>query len=340
MKIKIKANTFLIALISISGLFTSCSGQETFGNQYLKLEKVIPLPGVKGRIDHMDVNVNEKERIVYASALGNNSLEVVSLLQGKVIHTIGGLSEPQGVAYLPKQHEIFVANGGNGDCYFYDAGTFKKTGAVHLPSDADDVRYDSIQGKIYVGYGEGGMAIIDAVTKRLTGDIKLPAHPESFQLDIPSGRIWVNIPEAGMIAMLDEKNQKITAEWRIHYPSAYFPMAYDKKDHRLFVGCRRPARLLILNSENGKEIATYLCTGDPDDLYYDSSSRRILISGGEGYVDIFQQQHADVYRQISYLPSRAGARTSLWIPTSKEWLIAAPARLGHTAALLVYKMSN
>lgn len=337
MKLKIKTIPVLLTLILISGLFTSCSGQETFGNQYLKLEKVIPLPGVKGRIDHMDVN--EKEGIVYVSALGNNSLEVVSLLQGKVIHTIGGLSEPQGVAYLPKQHEIFVANGGNGDCYFYDAGTFKKTGAVHLPSDADDVRYDSIQGKIYVGYGEGGMAIIDGVTKRLTGDIKLPAHPESFQLDIPSGRIWVNIPEAGMIAVLDLNKEKTITEWRIHDPSAYFPMAYDNHDHRLFVACRRPSRLLILDSESGKNVAELPCTSDADDMYYDESTQRILISGGSGYMDIFQQARIDTYKQIAHLRSRVGARTSLWIPQAKEWLMAAPARSGNTAALLVYKMN-
>ncbi|TAN12236.1 MAG: YncE family protein [Chitinophagaceae bacterium] len=336
MKLKTKAGALLLTLISISSLFTSCNGQETFGNQYLKLVKVISLPDVKGRIDHIDVN--EKERIVYISALGNNSMEVVNLLRGKVIHTIDGLSEPQGVVYISKQDEVFVANGGNGDCYFYDANTFKKTAIVHLPSDADDVRYDSVQGKIYVGYGEGGIAIIDVNTKKQTGDIKLPAHPESFQLDIPSGKIWVNIPEAGMIAVLDENKGKIIAEWRIHDPSEYFPMAYDNRDHRLFVGCRRPARLLVLDSESGKKLAELSCTSDADDMYYDKNTQRILISGGSGYMDIFQRAGIDTYKQIAHLRSRAGARTSLWIPQMKEWLLAAPAGRGNTAALLVYKM--
>lgn len=336
MKLKIKASALLLTLIPISSLFTSCRGQETFGNQYLKLEKIIPLPGVKGRIDH--IAVNEKDGVIYISALGNNSLEVVSLQKGKVIHSMDGLSEPQGVVYISRQDEVFVANGGNGDCYFYDANTFKKTATVHLPSDADDVRFDPIHGKIYVGYGEGGIAIIDANTKKQTGDIKLPAHPESFQLDIPSGKIWVNIPEAGMISVLDLNKEKVITEWRIHDPSAYFPMAYDNHDHRLFVACRRPSRLLILDSESGKKLAELSCTSDADDMYYDENTQRILISGGSGYMDIFQQAGKDFYKQIAHLRSRAGARTSLWIPQMKEWLLAAPAGWGNTAALLVYKM--
>src|SRR5437773_1444789 len=81
----------------------------------LKLEKVIPLSSVTGRIDHMDVNL--KSNIVYVAALGNNSVEVVDIMRGTVLHSIKGVDEPQGVAYLPQQQEIFVANGGNGDCY-------------------------------------------------------------------------------------------------------------------------------------------------------------------------------------------------------------------------------
>ena len=109
------------------------------------------------------------------------------------------LNEPQGVGYIPQLQEIFIANGGNGDCYFYNARSFEKLATIHLGSDADDVRYDSLERKIYVGYGRGGIAIIDADKHKQTADVKLPAHPESFQIDKKLNLLFVNLPDAHMV---------------------------------------------------------------------------------------------------------------------------------------------
>jgi len=136
-----------------------CGAQNESGKQFLTLRQTIILPNVKGRIDHIDVNA--KDQIAYVAALGNNSLEIVDLKNGKVLNSIKGLDEPQGVAYISGHREIFVANGGNGECDFYNALTFKKTGSIKLSDDADDVRYDPEGDHIYVGYGSGGIAIID-----------------------------------------------------------------------------------------------------------------------------------------------------------------------------------
>lgn len=325
-----------MTLLVICSCIVGCKGQKAFGTEYLKLEKEIPLPGVKGRIDHLAID--PKDQVAFVAALGNNTVEVVDLKKGKVIHSIPGLSKPQGIEYIPQYHEILVANGGNGDCYFFDAKTFKKLATIHLSSDADDVRFDPVHGEIYVGYGEGGIAIIDAGTKKLTGYIKLPAHPEGFQLDFSSGLIWVNVPAAGLIAFLNGKKNEVETEWKIRDPSAYFPMAYDKRDHRLFVVCRRPSRLLILDSESGHKIAELPCAGDADDLYFDANTHRILISGGSGYINIFQQQDADKYQEIANIPTRPGARTSLLVPQLQLFLLAERASGGENAQLLVYRL--
>ncbi len=79
-------------------LLMSCKSQPGFGQELLKLEKEIALPSVKGRIDHIDINV--KDQIAYVAALGNNTVEVVDLKKRLVLHSITGLSEPQGVAYI------------------------------------------------------------------------------------------------------------------------------------------------------------------------------------------------------------------------------------------------
>jgi DNA-binding beta-propeller fold protein YncE len=207
-----KLNSALSVLLPLCNFLISCKAQPTFGTNYLKFEKVIVMPGLKGRIDHMDVNL--KDKTVYIAALGNNTVEVVDIGSGKLVHSIKGLDEPQGVGYIPQTNEILIANGGNGDCYFYNAASFLQTAVVHLGSDADDVRYDFVSQKIYVGYGDGGIAMIDAATHQQTGDVKLPAHPEGFQLDKKANLLLVNLPDRNMIAAIDLIQLKLISKWK------------------------------------------------------------------------------------------------------------------------------
>ena len=322
-------------LFSISA--QSCHGQTESGKQFLTLEKEIALPNVKGRIDHIDIDI--KGQVVYIAALGNNTVEIVDLKAGKVTGTITGLDEPQGVVYIAKHQEIFVANGGTGECGFYNALTLKKTGSIKFDDDADDVRYDADADKIYVGYGSGGIAIIDAASHKQIGSISLPAHPESFQLDAKTNKLWVNLPGSGMIGVADLKQLKLTAKWSKVFPRSNFPMAYDAAQHRIIVGYRLPAKLVIYNSETGKEIFSSPMVGDADDLYWDESTKEIFISGGGGEVNIFKQAGDTTYKQIAVIKTRSGARTSLLVPELHVFLIAARAEGEKRASLLVYKIN-
>jgi DNA-binding beta-propeller fold protein YncE len=326
-------NNILFILFAFFISISSCKSQAIFGEKYLQLEKTIVLPNVSGRIDHMDVNL--KEKIVYVAALGNNSLEVVGLANGKMIHSIHGLQEPQGVGYVPQTNEIFVANGGSGDCYFYNASTFAKTATIHLSSDADDVRYDSASHTIYVGYGEGGIAVIDALTHAQKGAVELPGHPEGFQIDKKANIILVNIPDRNMIGIIDLPQLKLINSWKRNEPSANFPMALDLENNRAFIGYRHPAKLLVLDIATGKEISSSDIAGDIDDLYYDAGQKRIYVSGGGGYINIFQDDSKG-FKKISNIPTRSGARTSLLIPRLHLYVLAERASSGKEAALLVY----
>jgi hypothetical protein len=317
---------------------TSCHAQNEQGKQYLTVAKEIALPGVKGRIDHIDINV--KDQVAYVAALGNNTLEIVDLKSGKVTGSIKGLDEPQGVAYITKHQEILVANGGTGECGFYNAVTLKKTGSIKLKDDADDVRYDAAADKIYVGYGSGGIAIIDGASRQQTGNIPLPAHPESFQLDAKANKLWVNLPGSGMVGVADLKTLKLIAKWSKLFPRANFPMAYDEVQHRIIVGYRLPAKLIVYDSETGKEIFSSPMVGDVDDLYWDQHSKSISISGGGGAVNIFKQTGDATYQKIADIKTRNGSRTSLLVPELNLFLIAARESGDQKATLLVYKIKQ
>ena len=337
-KINHLAIYFLLFIASCP--FSGCKSQATFGENYLHLTKTISLPGVKGRIDHLDINL--KDQIVYIAALDNNTIEVVDLNSEKVVHSIAGLDEPQGIAYIPQTEEILVANGGSGDCYFYNAKTYEKVAATHLKSDADDVRYDSVNQKIYVGYGKGGIAIIDAQSRKQTGDIKLTGHPEGFGVDAKNNLLYVNLPGPDLISVLDLKQLKFIRNISKNYRSGNFPMAMDSSGNTLFIGYRHPGKLVVMNATSGHRVRVNDLTNDSDDLFYDEVTKRIYVSCGGGYtnlgyINIFQFQGGDKYTQIANIPTRNNARTSLLVSQMHFFLLAEPSDRNHEAQLLVYK---
>lgn len=329
-------------IISICS-FSGCKGQPTFGENYLQLIKTISLPNVKGRIDHLDINL--KDQIIYISALHNGTVEVIDLKNGKVIHTITGLDEPQGISYIPQQHEIFVANGGNGKCYFYNANTFLKVATIQLNSDADDVRYDSIERKIYVGYGSGGIAIIDADKYKQLANIKLPAHPEGFEIDKKNHLLYVNLPGSNMTGIVDLNQLKLVNKWTRTTPTGNFPMALDTTGNKLFIGYRHPAKLVVMNTKTGKQLSITDMANDADDLFYDENAKRVYVSCGGGYtrlgyINIFQFQGINTYKQIANIPTRNGSRTSLLIPELKLFIVPEESVFSHDGELMIYKISN
>jgi len=304
----------------------------------LHLEKEIPLPDVEGRIDHLSVDV-AGERL-FVSALGNGTVEVIDLKQGKRATEIKGLKSPQGVLY-GEDSKIYAASDGDGTLRVYDGQTFSSLKTLELGDDADNVRYDGQSKEVLVGYGSGGLAAFDHALQKAYG-IKLSAHPESFQLQQHGPLIYVNLPESEAIAVIDRKQRKIIHEWKETAALSNFPMALDEANNRLFVGCRRPARLLVLDSASadGKAVTSLPTVGDTDDLFYDSARKQIYVIGGEGYVDVFRQSDADHYEQVTRIKTAPGARTGLFVSARNQLFVAVPHRGAQTAKVLVYATSE
>ncbi len=303
----------------------------------LRLVAEIPLPNVQGRIDHFGIDL--KGQRLFMSALGNNTVEVLDLHANKRLHTIAGLHEPQGVTYAPDSNKIFVANGDDGMVQVYDGTTYEFVSTLDLGSDADDTRYDTAARRVYVGYGDGGIAVLDSTGKML-GEIAVPAHPEAFEVEKGGGRIYINIPEAHEIAVADWQHRSIVAQWPMEEYQSNFPMALDAEDHRLFVVTRRPAQFLALDTASGRMVAHLDAVGDSDDLWYDAARKRIYISGGEGFITVLDQQDADHYRGIGRIPTAPGARTSFFSPELGRLYLAVPHRGRRETELRVYEVAH
>ncbi len=301
----------------------------------LTLVQTIPVTDVKGRIDHMAVDVQAKR--LFVAALSNDTVEVLDLQAGKRVHTITGLQEPQGIRYVPEFGKIFVASAGDGTCKIFDGRTYQPAVTVKFPNDADNVRYDPVAKRIYVGYGSGALGIVDAASGSRLGDIKLEGHPESFQLETSGQKIFVNVPTRKHIAVADREKRTVVTKWPVA-AQANFPMALDERNQRLFVGCRHPATLLVLDAQSGKVITELPIPEDTDDLFYDAARKRIYVSCGEGFLAVFQQQDANRYQLSGKIPTVAGARTSLFVPELNRLYLAVPHRANQEAEIRVYEV--
>src|SRR6266480_3325262 len=302
----------------------------------LKLTETIALPGVEGRIDHFAFDA-AGERL-FVCALGNNTVEVVDLRKAERIHSITGLGAPQGIAYIPELVRLFIANDKGGICKIYDAKSYQPVGELNFQDDADNVRYDSAAKKIYVGFGSGGIAIINTPNGKQVSSIKLSAHPEAFELEKNGKRIFVNVPNARNVAVIDQDKGAVTATWKTDLAFGNFPMALDEANHRLFVGCRIPSKLIVLNTESGDVVAKIDIAGDPDDVFYDSKRHRIYAICGAGKIDIIEQTDPSNYKASSKIETADGARTGLFVPERDTLFVAVPHRGSQAAEIRCYQV--
>ena len=322
----------LCLVLLIACLTFGCSSQtndtsQTGDTSALRQVQSIELPGIEGRIDHMAVDLEGKR--LFVAALGNNTLEAIDLKAGKRIDGIKGLEEPQGVAYVPETDKLIVSNGEGASVNIYNGRSLELVNEVDLGEDPDNVRYDPDSGRAYVGYGTGegsALGVIDIEAGAKVADVKLSGHPESFQLEGDGKRIFVNVPTSGQVEVVDREKGAVTTTWPIKDAKENFPMALDETNHRLFVGTRSPARLLVLDTETGDTIASLDSSGDTDDIFYDATTRRIYVSGGEGAISVFEQKDPDTYIPVGKVDTVEGARTSLFVPESSTLYLAVPHR--------------
>lgn len=302
----------------------------------LRMVQAIPLPGVEGRIDHLAIDLQHQH--LFVAALGNNTLEVLDLRNGKRPRSITGLQKPTGIAFVPELNRIFAASGNGETCEIFNGETFVPLGSVKSLPDADNVRYDSAAKHLYVGYGDGALGIIDATNGQHLVDIALAGHPESFQLEQTGKRIFVNVPTARHIAVVDRARRAVVATWPLEGARSNFPMALDEADHRLFIGCRDPARVLVYDTDSGRVIAALKIAGDTDDLFYDAARKHLYVACGDGYINVFQQRDANHYSLTSDIPTVAGGRTALFVPELKRLYLAVPHHGTQGAQIRVYQV--
>ena len=304
----------------------------------LGLSQTISLPGVQGGFNHMSVDAARQR--LFAAAPTNTTLEVVDLRSGKPLRSLEG-EKPAAALYAREFDQLYVTRGQG--VFIYSGKTLEMVASVGLESNLDEMQYDPQAKELYVGCmseGKTGIAVIALPEGRLVGKIPLPAKPQGIAVERSGDRIFANMPTLKQVAVMDRRRRVALEPWSLQDVEGNTPIGLDEDRHRLFIGARRPARLVVLDTGTGKSVAEVDINSDTDDLFYDPVRRRVYLSCGEGFVDVVQDAGGDRYELMARVPTVAGARTSTFSSSLSSFYLGVPRRGEKPAEIRVFTIGR
>jgi DNA-binding beta-propeller fold protein YncE len=311
----------------------------------LKLVHTIPLPGLKdGDFDHFAPDL-EGHRL-FLTAEENGKVEVLDTSTNQLIHTIDDLKAPHAIFYRKDLKKLFIVDGDASAVKVYDSDNYQKVGEIAVAIDADSIAYDPATNYLYVVTGGREahtpyslISVIDTNGAKKLRDIKINSnHVEAIVLEKSGPRMFCNITGQNAVGVVDRNRGAVIATWPLPAGDKLnVAMAFDEAAHRLFVVTRNPGKLIVLNSDTGKVVASVAAVGMVDDMAFDAKQKRIYVAGDQ-FVDVFYQEDADHYNRLGRIPGSFRAKTAILVPELNRYYLAVPHHENHEAEVRVYEV--
>jgi WD40 repeat protein len=302
----------------------------------LHLAKSIALPKGFSHFDHFGADA--KGNRLFATFEDHNTVEVFDLTTGKTLHSIPGFTVPHNVQYVPDLNEVVITDGA-GTFNLLRGDTLERITTVKLAINADFVVYDPRLQLFYVTNGGhaakmtyGLISVLDKEGKHLD-DIKVDgAHIEFLAAERSGPRMFVGITDKHAVGVVDRDKRSVVDTWVLPDVEENIPLVLDKDHGRLFSVSRKPPKLFVFDVSSGKVVTSLPSVGDSDDMAYDAQHNRIYVSGGDGFVSVYQQNDPDHYTLLANVPSGPGGSTSTFVPELNRLYVGV--RRGPTGAEL------
>lgn len=261
--------------------------------------------GGEGGQDYL--TVDSEHKLLYVPR--STHTMVIDLKTGKVAGDVPGQKRNHGVAIAPKAGRGFITDGSAGSVVIFDLKSNQVLGSVKAAADADGVIFDPASGKILVSCGDAGALIpisadVDPKSGKADAAVELGGKPEFLAAD-GKGKAYVNLVNKDQVVVVDTKAMKVLAKWPTAPGGAPVGMAIDAEHHHLFVGCRKPQKLLVMSTEDGKVIADLPIGAGCDATAFDGDA---FASCADGTLAIARET-AGKFEIIQSLQTAKGAKT-------------------------------
>ena len=336
----------LMAVAAAGPTKTAATAAAATTNAPLKLLHRFALPtDLKGHFDHFGVDA--EGRRLFGTAVEDKKVVVFDFGRGKLIKEIAGVHEPRGVIYRRDLARLYVSDGG-GALRVFDSNTFAPIKSFDISADADPVAYDPGTQRLFVVNGGekahheySSVTAFDTAALTRVGEVRLTGiEIEGMTVESAGPRVFANNRDKNEIDIFDRRDFHSIGLWPLREVKRNTVSALDETNHRLFVAGHE-GQLEIVNSDTGAELQTLPIGMGADDIAFDPKSRRIYVSagGGQGSVDVFEQNDADHYSNLGRITTEPGAAVSRLLPEQGEYIVMAPRHAGKPAQVLVFAVA-
>jgi hypothetical protein len=263
--------------------------------------------GGAGGMDYITVDPQHKRLYVPRST----HTMVLNETNGKLIADIRGQKHNHGVALVPSAGRGFITDGGDGSVVIFDLKTSKVLGKVKAADDADGIIYDPGSGKVLVSCGDAGVLVpiapdVDPTSGHADAAIDLGGKPEFLAAD-GKGKVFVNLENKDRVAVVDVNTMKVIHRWSVAPGGSPVGMSIDTKHHRLFVGCRKPQKMIVMSSVDGKVLADLPIGSGVDATQFDNGYA--FASCRDGTLAIAHETSPGTFEIVQDLKTKPWAKT-------------------------------
>jgi hypothetical protein len=279
--------------------------------------------GGQGGWDYLTVDPQAKRLYVPRST----HTMVLDEADGKQIADIPGQQRNHGVALVPAAGRGFITDGQEGSVIIFDLKTNQVLGKIKAADDADGVIYDPVSNKVLIACGDAGVLVpispdVDPQTGHADPAIDLGGKPEFLAAD-GQGKVFVNLVDKDQVAVVDLKTAKVLSHWPVAPGGSPVGMAIDREHRRLFIGCRKPQKMIVMSADDGKVLADLPIGAGVDATAFDDGCA--LASCGDGTLAVIRETSPGKFEVIQTVQTQRGARTmgldplthTVYLPTAE-----------------------
>jgi DNA-binding beta-propeller fold protein YncE len=334
-------------IVTMAGLLAAaCLPAAAFAEREpLRLLGRTEVPGFDGDFDHFAVDV--KGNRLFLAGEEKGTLEVFDLASGRHLKTIPGFEEPHAIHYMPDTNRLIVTNSGDGMTKVLDGKTYAITGTIPLTPGADVMGYDPSTGRAWIVTGGKNASTkmkhtivseIDPASGRRLGDLTFDTDfTEGIAAEQKGNRLFINVAGKHYVAVVDKRTRKVIGTWPIKEGENNAPIGLDEEHKRLFVVTRKPFKLVVLDTDTGKSVASFEAPKRTNELLFDKANHRIYLAGDD-YVAVFRQKDPDHYDEVARVKSDVGAKTAFLVPELNRLYVAVAGKSPVKAAVLRYEV--
>ena len=289
-----------------------------------KVVKTFPIGG-QGAWDYLTVDSQTHRLFVPRST----HTMVIDTETGKVLGDIPGQKIAHGVALVPRLGRGFISDGGGeGAIVVFDLKTYAVLGTITAKPDADGIIYDPSIDRVLVVSGDKGVLMslkpdINPSSGKIEEPIELAGAPEFLASD-GAGRIYINLEDKDVVAVVDIKARKVVARWPVKPGGAPVGMAIDTKRKQLLIGCRKPQKLIVMSTDDGKVVSALPLGAGVDATKFEQN--QAFASCRDGSLSVAAEKSPGTYEIVQTVKTPSGARTmavdsmthTFYLPTAES----------------------